>query len=265
MLRVTVLGCGTSSGVPVPGCDCTVCTSGDPRNARTRSGVWLRLAPEANEVEDGGSVLIDTPTDLRTQALREGVRRVDAVLYTHAHADHVFGFDELRTFGFRRRAPIPCYGPADVLDAIATTFAYAFTPPQQRGGGTPQVVLRPIDDATTLTLFGHEIMPIPAWHGKLPVFGYRIGPFAYMTDCNRIDPPSLARLAGVEVLILDALRYDPHPTHYSVAQAIEVAQRIGPRRTYLTHLNHDIDYRRPAVALPNDVEFSYDGLQLDFP
>lgn len=251
-LRVTVLGCGTSTGVPMIGCRCAVCVSEEPRNHRLRPG--LRL-------ETGGCViLVDTPTDLRQQALRFGIERVDAVIYTHAHADHTFGIDELRSFTFRRRRSIPCYGSAETLTRIRRSFAYIFEPPEP-GGGKPRLVLHEV--RAPFTLCGREIVPVPVRHGRLEVFGYRLGAFAYLTDCNRIPEESWALLDGVETLILDALRYKPHPTHFSIAEAVAVARRIGARRTYLTHLNHDVDYRTPAEPLPDGVELAYDGLAFD--
>jgi phosphoribosyl 1,2-cyclic phosphate phosphodiesterase len=250
--RVTMVGSGTSTGVPVIACPCKVCTSTDPRNKRWRPGLKLEV--------NGGILLMDTPTDLREQALRFGLPRLDAVLFTHAHADHIFGLDDIRIFNFRQRNAIPCYGSAETLQAIRRTFAYAFER-TQAGGGKPQLDLLEVREP--FHLLGREIIPVPVWHGEMEVFGYRLGRFAYVTDCNRIPDESFELLAGVEVLILDALRYRPHSTHFSVEQALEVAARIGTSRTILTHLAHDIDYGDPQVALPPGVEFGYDGLTFD--
>jgi phosphoribosyl 1,2-cyclic phosphate phosphodiesterase len=250
MVRVTMMGSGTSSGVPVIGCGCAVCTSSDPRNRRLRPGLKLELP--------AGVVLVDTPTDLRAQALAFGLPRVDAVVYTHAHADHVFGLDELRIFNFRQRHPIPCYGTADTLTRIRQTFAYVFEAGQE-GGGKPQLELVPIDQQP-FSLCGVEWLPVPVWHGELEVYGYRIGDFAYVTDCNRIPEESFARLAGVRVLVLDALRYRTHPTHFSLEEAIAAAERIAPERTVFTHLAHDIDHTALALTLPAGMELGHDGL-----
>lgn len=247
-IRVTMLGSGTSTGVPVINCPCKVCTSDNPRNRRWRPGLKLEIG---NSV-----VLVDTPTDLREQALRFGVPRVDAVLFTHAHADHVFGLDDVRIFNFRQRMAIPCYGSDLTLQAIRRTFSYVFEE-TQAGGGKPQLDLIGIREP--FRLLGREIVPVPVWHGDLEVFGYRMGSFAYVTDCNRIPEESFPLLQGVETLILDALRFRPHATHFSVAEAIGVAERIGASRTIFTHLAHEIDYGDPSM-LPAGVEFGYDGL-----
>jgi len=252
-MRVTLLGTGTSTGVPVIGCRCAVCTSSDPRNRRLRPGVRLELP--------AGTAIVDTPTDLRQQALAHDLQRVDAVLYTHGHADHVLGLDELRVFNFRQGAAIPCYGPPSALAAIRRTFAYAFEEGQE-GGGKPRVELLPLDDAP-FALLGAEVLPVPVRHGDLEVFGYRLGPFAYVTDVSFIPESSFARLAGVEVLVLGALRFRPHATHFSIPEAIVAAQRIGARRTLFTHLAHDVDHSASG-ELPAGVELAHDGLVLDF-
>jgi phosphoribosyl 1,2-cyclic phosphate phosphodiesterase len=251
-LRVTMLGSGTSTGVPVIGCPCPVCRSDNPRNKRWRTGLKLEMP--------AGVVLVDTPTDLRAQALRFGLPRVDAVLFTHSHADHVFGLDDVRIFNFRQRAAIPCYGSEPTLQNIRRTFAYVFEATQE-GGGKPQLDLIPVREP--FDLLGLRVVPVPVWHGETEVFGYRIGRFAYVTDCNLIPETSFRLLDGVEILILDALRYRPHSTHFSVEEAMEAAAQIGARRTILTHLTHDVDYDAPQVPLAPGVEFGYDGLAFD--
>jgi phosphoribosyl 1,2-cyclic phosphate phosphodiesterase len=248
-LRVTMLGSGTSTGVPVIGCTCNVCRSENPKNKRWRPGLKL-------EMEDR-VVLVDTPTDLREQALRFGLPRVDAILFTHPHADHTFGLDDVRSFNFRQRAPIPCYGSEETLGRIRRSFAYVFEAGQE-GGGKPQLELLPVREP--FTLLGRTFVPVPLWHGTMEVFGYRTGAFAYVTDCNRIPDSSFELLDGVEILILDALRHRPHPTHFSIEESIEVAARIGARRTIFTHMTHEVDQDDP---LPAGVEFGYDGLAFD--
>lgn len=252
-LRATMLGSGTSTGVPVIGCKCPVCSSADPRNRRLRTGLWIEAG--------GASVLVDASADLRQQVLRFGVERVDAVLFTHAHADHIYGLDDLRAFNFRQGEPIPCYGPAAALEAIRASFAYIFDGHAPEGGGKPQLVMVPV--RRPFELLGIEIVPVPVWHGRLEVYGYRIGGLAYVTDCKRIPAASLRLLEGVEALILDALRYRPHPTHLSIAEAVETAARIGARRTVLTHLCHEVDHGAPLIELPPEVEFGYDGLAIE--
>lgn len=251
-IRVTMLGSGTSTGVPVIGCTCAVCTSENPRNRRFRTGLKLEM--------ESATVLVDTPTDLRQQALRFGLERVDAVLFTHAHADHVFGLDDVRIFNFRQRAPIPCYGSAETLGHLRRMFAYVFESGPV-GGGKPQLEL--VEVGGPFELLGRAVVPVPVWHGETAVLGYRLGDFAYVTDCNRIPETSFRLLEGVRVLILDALRYRPHSTHFSVEEAIEAAARIGSDRTIFTHLSHDIDQDAPAVPLPPGCEFGHDGLTFD--
>jgi phosphoribosyl 1,2-cyclic phosphate phosphodiesterase len=251
-MRVTMVGSGTSTGVPVIGCPCKVCTSTNPKNRRSRPGLKLEV--------NGGVILVDTPTDLREQALRFGLPRLDAVLFTHAHADHIFGLDDIRIFNFRQRNAIPCYGSAATLAALRRIFAYVFER-TQAGGGKPQLDLLEVREP--FRVLGREIIPVPVWHGEMEVYGYRLGRFAYVTDCNRIPEESFELLAGVEVLILDALRYRPHSTHFSVSEALAVAERIGSKRTIFTHLAHEIDYGDPQVPLPPGVEFGYDGLTFD--
>ena len=254
--RVTMLGSGTSTGVPVIGCDCAVCRSDNPKNKRWRVGLKLETGSQGSQI-----ILVDTPTDLRAQGLRFGLPRVDAVLFTHAHADHVFGLDDVRIFNFRQRTAIPCYGSEATLARIRQMFSYVFEAGQE-GGGKPQLELIPVE--APFELLGRTVVPVPVWHGDLAVYGYRIGSFAYVTDTNRIPEDGFRLLSGVETLILDALRYRPHPTHFSFEEALAAAAaRVGARRTIFTHITHEVDHDSLAVQLPPGVELGYDGLAFD--
>ncbi|MEO7796012.1 MAG: MBL fold metallo-hydrolase [Thermoanaerobaculia bacterium] len=247
-----MLGSGTSTGVPVIGCNCEVCRSNDPRNRRMRPGL---------RVETGGSSLIfDTSPDFREQALRFGIDRVDAVFYTHSHADHVFGLDDLRVFNFRQGSSIPCFGSEETMGRMRQIFTYVFEQGQE-GGGKPRLELVPV--RAPFDLRGLRVVPIPVGHGEMEVFGFRIGGFACVTDVNYISEESFSLLEGVELLVLSALRYRPHPTHFSLEESIAVARRIGARRTLFTHIAHDIDHGNLKVPLPAGIEIGYDGLVAD--
>jgi phosphoribosyl 1,2-cyclic phosphate phosphodiesterase len=252
--RVTVLGSGTSHGVPMIGCTCAVCRSSDPRDRRTRPSIYV-------EVENGPAILVDTSTDLRTQALAHGVLRVDAILFTHSHADHVMGLDDSRRFSQMQKAPIVCYADALTVESLKKSFYYVFEPAKEKGGGLPQIDLRTIDGPFAVS--GVAVQPIPLMHGSRPILGFRFGDFAYLTDTNHIPDASLPLLAGVKTIVLDALRHRAHPTHFTVAQAIEAASRIQPAQTYLTHICHDLPHAATNESLPAGVELAYDGLAFD--
>ena len=270
-MRVTFLGTGTSHGVPAIGCDCAVCHSADPRDRRLRPSILIDLegnrnpASSASPIADAVRfVLVDTSTDLRAQALGNDVRRVDAILFTHSHADHVFGLDDVRRYNQMQQGAIACYADAGTLESLKRMFAYVFEPPRQRGGGIPQLSLFRI--AGPMTLGGVEIVPVPLFHGRLPVLGFRIGAFAYLTDCNRIPDeswPLLTDHGGVRTVILDALRHRPHSTHFSVSEAVDVVARLGAERAYFTHICHDLAHAETNAHLPAGVELAYDGLVLD--
>jgi phosphoribosyl 1,2-cyclic phosphate phosphodiesterase len=255
-LRVTVLGSGTSVGVPAIGCDCAVCHSSDPRDRRTRPSILIQV--------NGMSILVDTSTDLRMQALDRNIRRVDAILFTHNHADHVFGLDDVRRFNHMQRASISCYADASTVSSLRRMFSYAFDPTVQPGGGLPQLTLFTL--AGSFCLAGVEIVPVPLMHGRLPILGFRIGAFAYLTDCNQIPEgswPLLNADGGVHTVIIDALRQRPHPTHFSVSEAIDAVRRMGAERAYLTHICHDLPHAETCAQLPHGVELAYDGLVLE--
>ena len=252
--RVLVLGSGTSHGVPMIGCECATCQSPDPRDRRFRASVLIQMP-------NGPSVLVDTTTDLRSQALAHGVKRVDAIVYTHSHADHVMGLDDVRRFNILQKSAIPCYGDERTLRDLRRIYAYIFDPGTAKGGGIPQVVLATI--AGEFSIGQATFVPVPLLHGSRRIFGYRIGSFAYLTDCSAIPDESWPLLSGVRTLILDALRERPHPTHLSLVEAIAVTERIGPTRAYFTHMCHDLPHAATCARLPAGMELAYDGLTFD--
>jgi len=254
---VTLLGTGTSHGVPMIGCECAVCRSSDPRDRRTRPSILVEMPGAGHGVR---YVLVDTSTDLRAQALERGVTRVDAILFTHSHADHILGLDEVRRYNLLQRTAIPCFGDARTIEDLRRTFTYIFHPPSD-GGGVPQISLFRVGGP--FTFGGLDIVPVPLLHGRRPILGYRIGSFAYLTDCSRIPDESWPLLEGVRTLVLDALRDRPHPTHFSVAEALEAAARLAPERTFFTHVCHDLPHAATCARLPPGVELAYDGLVLD--
>jgi phosphoribosyl 1,2-cyclic phosphate phosphodiesterase len=263
-LKVSMLGTGTSHGVPMIGCDCRTCHSTDPRDRRSRPSILI----ERTDPPDGSPfqqsvrhILVDTSTDLRAQALALNLRRVDAILYTHSHADHILGLDEVRRFNVIQKSAIPAYGDARTVADLRQTFSYIFDAATPQGGGIPKLSLSTI--AGPFSLGGIEIVPVPVMHGRRPILGYRIGSFAYLTDCNAIPDTSWPLLEGVRTLVLDALRDRPHSTHFSVAEAVDAAARIGAGRTCFTHICHDLPHAETCARLPRGVELAYDGQVLE--
>ncbi len=253
--RVTILGSGTSNGVPAIGCDCPVCTSPNPKDRRRRACVRVQRGET--------SILIDTPPDLRESALAYDVRKVDGVLFTHEHADHIFGCDDLRPYNYINGGKtIPAYGHPRTIDRLRSVFDY-FEHPIQKGGGVPHVAFTPLEGTVRIGEVAAEAVPV--YHGKLVVYGYRIGCFAYVNDTNRMPDEALERLQGLDTLFLDALRHRPHETHFTVEEAVEVIQRLAPRRAYLVHMTHDLDHDATNAALPEGIELAYDGLVVDIP
>lgn len=264
-LRLSFLGTGTSVGVPVLTCDCRVCMSADPRNTRLRSSAlleWeLAAGGEPADAEGGEGrvkVLIDTSTDFRQQALRAGIDRVDAVVYTHHHADHVLGLDDLRLYNFRQGGAIPVYGSDETLAGIRRTFAYAF---ERRTLGIPRVDLRPVDGP--FEILGRSFVPVPVRHGKLTILAYRIAGLGYITDCSQIPPESSDLLRDLDVLVIDALRREPHPTHFSLDEALAEIERLHPKKAILTHLSHDFDHAALQQEVGEGIDIAYDGLTID--
>ncbi|HXS22843.1 MAG TPA: MBL fold metallo-hydrolase [Gemmatimonadales bacterium] len=258
-MRLTLLGTGTSMGVPQIGCGCAVCRSTDPRDRRTRSSAL---------VESGDTnLLIDTPPELRLQVLQAGVSHVDAVLYTHQHADHVHGIDDLRSFSLLSRSSLPLFGPPATVEHLRTAFQYIFDERVVPLPGTskPRLTLTALVPGVPLTIAGLDILPIAFEHGPLTVYGYRIGPLGYITDVKRVDSHAMALLSGVRVLVLNALWWRPHPTHLSIDEAVATARAIGAERTLLTHLTHETGHQDLLDRLPPGVEPGYDGLTVEIP
>jgi phosphoribosyl 1,2-cyclic phosphate phosphodiesterase len=236
------------------GCDCRVCCSTDPRDKRWRTSVRV-------ETDDGQSLLIDAGPDLRSQALAFDVRRVDAILFTHGHADHILGLDDVRRYNALQKRPMACYADPATIQDIRRTFGYVFEPSTARGGGLPQLDLFEI--AGPFCIGRQEVVPVPIFHGHRAILGLRIGSFAYLTDCNRIPESSWPLLEGLDLLVLDALRETRHSTHFSLTEAVESARRIGPRRTCFTHMCHDLGHAATCARLPPAMELAYDGLVVE--
>lgn len=256
-IEVVFLGTGTSHGIPVIACDCWVCHSPDPRDRRDRAAILVRWR--------GRTILVDTPPELRHQLLRVRVRDLDAVLYTHTHADHLFGLDDVRVFSSRSGRPMPVHGTPETLANLRQQFFYAFTGPAV-GGGVPQLELHPIEPADRpFEVAGLPVQPIPVLHGPTRVLGFRFANLAYVTDTNHIPDASLDLLRNLDVLILDALREQPHPTHFSLPEALEVVAHLRPRRAYFTHLCHELGHAETSRRLPVGVELAYDGLTIASP
>jgi phosphoribosyl 1,2-cyclic phosphate phosphodiesterase len=251
-MRVTMLGTGTSHGVPVIGCGCPVCRSTDPRNKRTRSSAAVQV--------NGVTLLLDTATEMRLQVLQSGITRVDAVLYTHFHADHVSGLDDLKAFNAVLGGPIPCFGNASTAESLRERYAFAFA-------GTPWIGLIP-DLRFTIAeepfdFAGVSLTPVPLQHGRIMSCGWRIADVAYLTDTNGIPPDSMRLLQGLGLMVLDGLRFRPHPTHFSIPEALKVIAELKPKRALLTHLTHDVEHASTTAALPAGVELAYDGQVID--
>jgi phosphoribosyl 1,2-cyclic phosphate phosphodiesterase len=258
--EIIVLGSGTSMGVPTLGCRCAVCTSADPRNRRTRPSIAVTW----NSGGAGRLVVIDTGPDFREQALREGIRHVDAVLYTHAHADHILGLDDLRPLSFEYKpASLPLYADAETADVLRRIFEYTFSP-NATYPNRARVELRSLDGEQTAEVHGAKFQRVPLMHGGLEVAGFRFGSAAYLTDMSAIPDESLALLEGLDVMIIDALRPQPHPSHAAIPESLLWVERVRPRHAWFTHMSHEVDHEETEKGFPANVRLAYDGLRIPF-
>lgn len=251
-MKITFLGTGTSHGIPVINCDCEVCRSEDPRDKRLRTSVSIE--------HNGHFYLIDTSVDLRQQLLRNPVPRIDAVFYTHTHADHILGFDDLRVFNYRQKKEIPVYGNQQTIEWLSTKFDYAFSDAKYHPGA-PR--LKPIVVNGGLVEGDLQIEELKLYHGKYIISGFRFNNFAYCTDVSRIPAETLTKLKDLDVLALGALRLQPHPTHFNLKQAVKTAGKIAAKKTYLIHMNHTISHQNQGKELPENIEFAFDGLEIE--
>jgi phosphoribosyl 1,2-cyclic phosphate phosphodiesterase len=256
-LSIRVLGSGTSAGVPTIGCSCRTCTSADPRDTRLRPSILIRYAAPEGEVRH---ILIDTTPDFRAQMLTARIPRLDAIVYTHAHADHILGLDDVRPFNYRQGV-IPLFAAADTLDTIQRVFSYAFNERKQQTH-VPKLDAHVIGD-DPFDVCGLRFEPIPVLHGSDRIYGFRFANAAYLTDHSTVPEESMAKLEGLDVLFLDALRHREHPTHSTVAHSIETARRIGPRRVFFTHMCHDVLHEETEKTLPAGMHLAYDGLEIE--
>jgi len=253
---LTVLGSGTSMGVPTIGCDCAVCNSDDPRDRRTRPSIMVQW--------NGHTVLIDTTPDFREQAIREHIQRIDAILYTHGHADHILGLDDVRPLSFRRTTgggKIPLFATENTAQVLRHIFRYIFEG-DYKYGGLAQVELKDVDGP--IEIGGAKFVPLRVNHGEYPIEAYRFGSAAYLTDFSSVPEETMQQLQGLDILFLDALRHNPHPTHSTVEQSLEIVDQLKPKRAFFTHISHDLPHEETNASLPPNVRLSHDGLKLEF-
>jgi phosphoribosyl 1,2-cyclic phosphate phosphodiesterase len=253
-MKIKLVGSGTSQGIPIIGCKCETCLSENPKDKRLRASAYVEV--------DGLKILIDTSIDFRQQMLRAGITDLDVILFTHHHVDHIFGMDDLRQINQRHRKFVDIYGNKLTLNEIKITFRYALDEELIKYWAVPLVNFNYIENKN-FTVKGIEIIPIEVFHGRIKIFGYRIGSFAYITDASKIPDDELNKLENLEVLILNALRKAPHPTHFNLEQATEIALKLKAKKTYFTHITHDLMHDETNATLPANVELGYDGLEME--
>lgn len=253
-IHIRILGTGTSSGVPLIACKCPTCLSDDPRDKRLRCSVLIQ--------SETTTIVIDSGADFRQQMLSNKVDKLDAIVFTHHHNDHISGFDDVRAFNYIQNKSMPIYLNVKTLNYLKQVFSYAFEEPEQIGGGVPQLEVNMIDEKK-FSIGDIDLEPIPLMHGNLEVFGFRLGNFAYCTDTNFISEDSMQKLQNLDILILDALRYNPHPTHFTVAESLEIIAKLKPKKTYLTHIAHQLKHEEAEAKLPENVFIAYDGLDFE--
>ncbi|PKL90854.1 MAG: MBL fold metallo-hydrolase [Candidatus Goldiibacteriota bacterium HGW-Goldbacteria-1] len=253
-MKIKFLGTGTSHGVPVAGCSCPTCTSLDPKNNRYRTSVMIQ--------DKGTTVVIDTPAEFRLRTLEYGIKRIDALLLTHAHADHIAGLDDIRRYNELQLNAIPAYCDAQTAAEVRKRFAYIFEDTQE-GGGKPKVDLIETEPYSIFTAKDIQVQMLPVMHGDIQIAAFKTGRFAYVTDVSALPDATIKELKGIDVLVLDALRHEPHPTHFSLSQALKAAEIIGAKKVYLTHIAHSLEHNKTEAQLPGNVKMAYDGLELN--
>lgn len=277
-MKITILGSGTSSGIPVIACSCTVCTSANQKNKRLRSSILIELSEEETGAKHPYFILVDAGPDFRMQALTHKIPRIDMMLCTHSHADHIYGIDDIRMYNFKQKTSIPVYADQDTSKALKRIFTYCFDPdPGYEGGGVPKLILNTVEPQTApindpsrkIHAEGFIIQPLRVFHGKYPILGFKLGDFAYLTDCSYIPEETITALKGVKYLILDGLRYRPHKTHFTIPQAMSFALEQGFQKTFLTHISHEIEHdlvnNTIETLSTGRVSLAYDGLILEVP
>lgn len=261
-MKIIVLGSGTSQGIPIIGCKCSTCTSSNPKDKRLRVSVYVEI--KTPEKDTPLKLLIDTSPDFRQQMLTNHLYDIDAILYTHHHIDHIMGLDDIRQINQLHHKTVDVYGNNDTINHIKRAFSYIFDEGTYKGGGIPDIDTHVIS-LDTFNIQGVKVVPLKYYHGPTVVYGYRINGFAYMTDCSRIPEEVFPKLDGLDVLIIDALRYRPHPTHFSIDEAVAVAKRVKPKQTYFTHMTHDLLHDEVNAKLPKEIQLAYDGLTITIP